>query len=84
MDIWLLPNGKVTGETVTRFDANQAGWQSQVKRDHPTARKLMRLHINDMMAIGEGGAPSYLEGSEAIRSDDRDDRPQRRGKPTAT
>ncbi len=54
MDIWLLPNGKTVGETVTRFVAHQPSFRSEVKDGHPTAKKLMRLHINDMIAVGEG------------------------------
>ena len=54
MDVWLLPSGKTTGETVSRFNAHQPDWRSRVATEHPTARKLMRLHINDMVAVGEG------------------------------
>ncbi len=54
MDIWLLPNGKTASETVSRFDAHQPDFHSRVKAEHPTAKKLMRLHINDMIAVGEG------------------------------
>ena len=54
MDIWLLPDGKTRGETVSRFHAHRQISHLQVKESHPTARKLMRIHINDMMAIGEG------------------------------
>ena len=54
MDIWLLPNGKTVGEVVTRFAAHQPDFRSKVKDEHPTAKKLMRLHINDMIAVGEG------------------------------
>ena len=54
MDVWLLPNGKTTGETVSRFNAHKPGFRSRVKGEHPTARKLMRLHVNDMVATGEG------------------------------
>ncbi len=54
MDVWLLPNGKTRGETVSRFDAHQPDLRSEVKTEHPTARKLMRLHKNDMIAVGEG------------------------------
>ncbi|MXX80546.1 MAG: type II CRISPR RNA-guided endonuclease Cas9 [Chloroflexi bacterium] len=47
MDIWLLPNGKTTGETVTRFDAHQPGFRSRVeggtshreKADAPAQRR---------------------------------------------
>ncbi|MDE0268183.1 MAG: type II CRISPR RNA-guided endonuclease Cas9 [Acidimicrobiaceae bacterium] len=54
MDIWLLPNGKTKGETVSRFSAHQPGFRSRIKCEHPTAKKLMRLHVNDMIAIDEG------------------------------
>ena len=54
MDVWLLPDGKTVGETVTRFAAHQPDFRSMIKDEHPTAKKLMRLHINDMIAIGEG------------------------------
>lgn len=54
MDVWMLPDGKTTGETVSRFNAHKPDYRSKVKCEHPTARKLMRLHLNDMVAIGEG------------------------------
>ena len=54
MDIWLLPTNKVVGETVSRFNAHQPTFRSVVRQEHPTAKKLMRLHVNDMIAIGEG------------------------------
>ncbi len=54
MDVWLLPSGKTVGETVTRFDAHQPNLCSEIKKDHPNAKKLMRLHIDDMIAVGEG------------------------------
>jgi len=54
MDVWLLANVKTTGETVSRFDAHQPGFRSHVKVEYPTAKKLMRLQIDDMVAIGEG------------------------------
>ena len=60
MDVWLLPNGKTTGETVSLFDAHKPDYRSPVKAGHPTARKLMRLHINDMVAIGEGNERRIL------------------------
>lgn len=54
MDIWLLPDGKTRGEIVSRFKANQPGNRSEVKDAYPTAKKLMRLQVNDMVAKGEG------------------------------
>ena len=60
MDVWLLPNGKTKGETVSRFDAHQPGFHSRVEDEYPVAKKLMRLHINDMIAIGEGSERRVL------------------------
>jgi len=54
MDVWLLPNGKSRGDTVSKFDAHQPHLHSYVKIKYPTAKKLMRLHINDLIAVGEG------------------------------
>ena len=54
MDVWLLPDGKTTGETVSRYGAHQPGFRSRVQAEHRTARKLMRLHIDDTIAVGEG------------------------------
>lgn len=51
-EVWALPDGKWRTLIVRRFDANQPAFNPA--RPHPTARKLMRLHIGDMAAIGEG------------------------------
>lgn len=71
MDIWLLPDGKTIGETVSRFDAHRKHRFSQVKACHPTARKLMRLHINDMVAMGEGEERQILRVKELTASGQR-------------
>ena len=52
MDIWLLPTGRTKGETVSRFRAHQPDFDSKIKHECPTAKKLMRLHENDMVAVG--------------------------------
>ena len=64
MDIWLLPNGKTVGETVTRFNAHQPNFRSKVKNEYSTAKKLMRLHINDMIAVGDGDERRILRVKE--------------------
>ncbi|MXW42917.1 MAG: type II CRISPR RNA-guided endonuclease Cas9 [Acidimicrobiia bacterium] len=64
MDVWLLPSGRTKGETVSRFDAHQPDFRSQVKDEHPTAKKLMRLHINDMVAVGEGSERRIMRVKE--------------------
>lgn len=64
MDVWLLSSGKTQGETVSRFDAHQSNLQSKIKEEHPTAKKLMRLHVNDMVTIGEGRGRQILRVKE--------------------
>lgn len=64
MDVWLLPNGKTRGETVSRFDAHQGKFSSTVRTEYPTAKKLMRLHVNDMVAIGEGSERRIMRVKE--------------------
>ncbi len=53
-DIWELPDGGWTGEVVSMFDAHRPDWRSSVKDEHPTARKVLRLHKDDLLAIGVG------------------------------
>ena len=64
MDVWLLPDGRTQGETVSRFNAHQLDFHSAVKRQHPTAKKLMRLHRDDMVAIGDGDQRRILRVKE--------------------
>lgn len=66
MDVWMIRNGdrvRTIGETVSRFDAHdeanyfdadRRNFRSKIQAEHPTAKKLMRLQINDMIAVGEG------------------------------
>lgn len=56
IDIWDLPNGKWEGEVISTFEANSGNeYRSAVKEKHPTARKIMRLHKNDLIAIENRG-----------------------------
>ena len=41
-------------EVVSTFEANQPGFSDDQSRPHPDAKKLMRLQIDDMGALGEG------------------------------
>lgn len=54
-DVWALPDGRWESEIVTMFDAHQSEQESAVKRAHPTARKVMRLFQNDMLAMEHKG-----------------------------
>ncbi len=47
--------GKWYGEAVPTFDANQKGFEPRWRKQHPTAKRVMRLYMNDMVAYEEGG-----------------------------
>ncbi len=53
-EVWRMPDGKWRTVIVRRFDANQPDFDLSRLRPHPAAKKLMRLHIDDMGAIGAG------------------------------
>lgn len=50
-----IKEGRWYAETVSTFDANQKDFAPQWRKDHPTAKLVMRLHINDMIAYEESG-----------------------------
>ncbi len=54
-DVWELKDGKWVAEVVSMFDAHQPGWTSKIRQDNPTARKVLRLHRDDMLAIERNG-----------------------------
>lgn len=54
-DVWELPDGKWKDEVVSMFEAHQSGWISDIRRACPTARKVLGLHQNDMLAIEQNG-----------------------------
>lgn len=54
-DVWELKDGKWVAEVVSMFDAHQPDWTSQIRKDNPTARKVLRLHQNDVLAIEPDG-----------------------------
>lgn len=49
-DVWETLDGKWQAEVVSMFDAHQPGWQSAFHKEHPTARRVLRLQQNDMVA----------------------------------
>jgi CRISPR-associated endonuclease Csn1 len=59
-ELWRLPNGKYDLQVISRFDAAQRleaerlGRKIADTRPHPAAKLIMRLHINDMVALGQG------------------------------
>jgi len=54
-DVWELPDGRWVAEVVSMFDAHQPGWTSAIRADCPTARKVLRLHRDDVLAIERTG-----------------------------
>lgn len=59
-EIYRLPDGRCSAVVVRRFDANQPDFNPAKCRPHPAARKLMRLHIDDMVALEEAGRRHVL------------------------
>ena len=53
-DIWEMPDGNWRTVVVSSFEANQPDFRVDNRRPHPAARRLMRLQIDDMGALGEG------------------------------
>ena len=49
-DVWETLDGKWHHEVVSTFDAHKKGNKSQFREDHPTARRVLRLQKNDMVA----------------------------------
>lgn len=49
-DVWEILDGKWQSEVVSMFDAHQPEWSSKFHRENPTARKVLSLHQNDMVA----------------------------------
>ncbi len=54
-DVWELPDGTWRAEVVSMFAVHQAGWTSEIRASVPTARKMLALRQNDILAIEPGG-----------------------------
>jgi CRISPR-associated endonuclease Csn1 len=59
-DVWELKDGKWVAEVVSMFDAHQPDWSSTIRRDNPTAKKMLRLHRDDMLAVERNGATELV------------------------
>ncbi len=59
-DVWELKDGKWVSEVVSMFDAHRPDWQSAVRLANPTARKVLSLHQNDLVAIERDGEDRKL------------------------
>lgn len=49
-DVWELKDGRWVAEVISMFQAHQADWTSPIRTINPTARKVLSLHQNDMVA----------------------------------
>ncbi len=59
-DVWEMPDGKWVSDVVTMFDAHQPGWTSPVRAATPTARKVLSLRQDDLIAIAEEDGTRHL------------------------
>jgi CRISPR-associated endonuclease Csn1 len=60
-DIWQLKDGKWQSEVVSTFDANQKNFMSPIRRENPTAKKVMSLRKDDLLAwVEEGGETKIM------------------------
>lgn len=50
-DMWELKSGKWKDEVVSMFEAHQRDWISPIRAANPTARKVLSLQQNDVIAI---------------------------------
>ncbi|MBB4954117.1 CRISPR-associated endonuclease Csn1 [Agrobacterium vitis] len=49
-DVWETLDGKWHSEVVSMFEAHQPNWQSRIHTENPTARRVLSLQQNDMVA----------------------------------
>lgn len=49
-DVWETLDGKWHSEVVQMFDAHQPGWKSAFHAHNPTAKRVLKLQQNDMVA----------------------------------
>jgi CRISPR-associated endonuclease Csn1 len=50
-DVWELKDGKWVAEVISMFEAHQPGWVSAIRQNNPTARKVLSLHQDDLLAV---------------------------------
>nr|WDE41865.1 Cas9 [uncultured organism] len=52
-DVWERPDGSWAADVISMFDAHSGDYESPIKRAYPTARKVLRLHQNDMVRFDD-------------------------------
>lgn len=51
LDVWELPDGSWTWEIISTYQAHQPGQISPIRAENPTARKVLSLQRDDMVAV---------------------------------
>ena len=51
-EIWRLPDGKIQAQVITTYEAHSSNCE---KRPHPAAKRLLRVHKGDMVALERDG-----------------------------
>jgi CRISPR-associated endonuclease Csn1 len=59
-DVWELKDEKWVAEVVSMFDAHQPNWSSAVRQNNPTAKKTLRLHQDDVLAVERNGSTELV------------------------
>lgn len=59
-DMWELKTGKWKDEVVSMFDAHRRDWVSPIRAENPTARKVLSLQQNDVVAVERDGERELL------------------------
>lgn len=50
-DVWRLPDGKWRHDVLTMFEAHQPDFDPATQRPHPAAKRVLKLHQNDLVAL---------------------------------
>jgi CRISPR-associated endonuclease Csn1 len=59
-DIWELKTGKWKDEVVSMFEAHRPNWTSPIRAGNPTARKVLSVRQNDVIAIERENGPELM------------------------
>lgn len=60
MDIFIAPNGTWKSRVISRFDANQPGFQVSARQSTQGEPLVMRLRINDMLELDHDGRRAIM------------------------
>ncbi len=60
VEIYEMPDGTWGGEAITRFAANQQEYCSRWQKQHPAARRVMRIHKGDLLRLEHDGQSQVM------------------------